>query len=148
MHSSYSGYGYSSLDSDVEDMTRALAFLKQHRRLTRSHPIGRQYNLAVIRWNRPRVSTRAQYRMPRRSVLHEVALVRGQRISTAMGADSVSPQNHSLPQIRGCILQGAVSDRDAVDFAVKESEEEQESLLRMRTLAMVGRISDTSLLAT
>ncbi|EER07192.1 conserved hypothetical protein [Perkinsus marinus ATCC 50983] len=91
MHSSYSGYGYSSLDSDVEDMTRALAFLKQHRGIDHVFLLGH--------------STGCQ-------------------------------DNHSLPQIRGCILQGAVSDRDAVDFAVKESEEEQESLLRMRTLAM------------
>ncbi|KAF4694019.1 hypothetical protein FOZ60_009457 [Perkinsus olseni] len=90
MHSSYSGYGYSSLDSDVEDMTQALAFLKEHR-----------------------------------GVEHVFLL----------GHSTGCQDEPSLPTVEGCILQGAVSDRDAVDFAVKDCQQDQERLHEMRELA-------------
>ncbi|KAF4659995.1 hypothetical protein FOZ61_004334 [Perkinsus olseni] len=101
MHSSYSGYGYSSLDSDVEDMTQALAFLKEHHGVEHVFLLGH--------------STGCQ------DVVHFIK--------------TRTPEEPSLPTVEGCILQGAVSDRDAVDFAVKDCQKDQERLHEMRELA-------------
>ncbi|KAF4736624.1 hypothetical protein FOZ62_019537 [Perkinsus olseni] len=99
MHSSYSGYGYSSLDSDVEDMTQALALLKEHRGVEHVFLLGH--------------STGCQ------DVVHFIK--------------TRTPEEPSLPTVEGCILQGAVSDRDAVDFAVKDCQQDQERLHEIST---------------